>query len=176
MAMNRTHLSGAIVVMGVSGSGKSAVGRLLAGELECAFVEGDELHSNDNIAKMRSGQPLNDEDRWPWLDRIGSAVQVAASTSGIAVTSCSALKKRYRERLAQASTLPTSFVLLDISRATLLARLQQRTDHFMPASLLDTQLALLERPTSEENALLLNADQPPAVICRMIREWLNRSA
>jgi gluconokinase len=174
--MNHTHLSSAIVLMGVSGSGKSAVGRLLAGDLKCAFVEGDEFHSNDNIAKMRSGQPLSDADRWPWLDRIGSALQIAAGESGIAVASCSALKKDYRDRLAQAITLPTAFVCLDVDRATLLSRLQQRTDHFMPASLVDSQLELLERPTSEENALLINADQPPAVICRMIREWLNRVA
>ena len=174
--MNRTNTSSAVVLMGVSGSGKSTIGRVLAAELQCAFVEGDELHSNDNIAKMRSGRPLNDEDRWPWLDHIGDTLQVAAGESGLAVASCSALKKCYRDRLAQAIALPTSFVLLDVSHATLLSRLQQRTDHFMPASLLDTQLALLERPTPEENSLVVDADEPPVEICRVTREWLNRSA
>jgi gluconokinase len=166
----------AIVLMGVSGSGKSTVGRLLATELNCPFIEGDEFHSNSNIEKMRAGRPLNDEDRWPWLDRIGKALQSAILQNGIAVASCSALKKTYRDRLAAAIAAPTFFVLLNVGHDELQTRLQARSDHFMPATLLESQLALLERPTDAESALVVDANSQPSAVCKEIRAWLDSSA
>ena len=167
---------GAIVLMGVSGCGKSTVGRLLAAEMDCPFIEADEFHSDSSIAKMRGGQSLSDEDRWPWLDRIGSALQSAVVQNGIAVASCSALKKTYRDRLATAVVAPTSFVLLNVGREELQTRLQTRSDHFMPATLLESQLALLERPTPEEAALVVDANSHPTALCKTIRAWLDSRA
>jgi gluconokinase len=180
--MHHSHMktevisSRAIVLMGVSGCGKSTVGRLLATELNCPFTEGDEFHSDSSIAKMRAGQSLSDEDRWPWLDRIGKALQSAVFENGVAVTSCSALKKTYRERLAAAIAAPTSFVLLNVGREELQTRLQTRSDHFMPATLLESQLALLERPTHAESALVVDANSHPEALCKIIRAWLDPSA
>jgi gluconokinase len=166
----------AIVLMGVSGCGKSTVGRLLAAELNCPFIEGDEFHSVGSIAKMRAGQSLSDEDRLPWLDRVGKALQLAIAQNGIAVASCSALKKVYRERLGAAVAAPTAFVLLNVSREELQARLQTRSDHFMPVTLLESQLALLEPPTHAESALVVDANNHPAALCKIIRAWLDSSA
>lgn len=167
-----TNYCGAIVLMGVSGCGKSTVGRLLATQLGCSFIEGDSLHSASSVAKMKVGIPLQDEDRWPWLDRIGIAMQANVEKDGVVVASCSALKSRYRDRLAGAMSGRLSFVFLDASRAVLQARLATRADHFMPGGMLDTQLNTLERPTSSENALTLTAISPPAELCESIRKWL----
>jgi len=162
----------AIILMGVSGCGKSTVGRLLADELGCRFIEGDEFHSDSNIAKMRAGHPLTDADRWPWLDRIGKAMQIEMAKSRVAVASCSALKQDYRDRLVATIGVPTAFVLLDVDQAELLTRLQTRSDHFMPVSLLESQLASLERPTHEDNALILDAGASPMELCKAIRQWM----
>ena len=154
----------AIVVMGVSGSGKSTLAALLADRLGCPLIEGDEFHSAANVAKMAAGHPLDDADRWPWLDRVGQAVGAAAQ-SGIAVAACSALKRRYRERLQAASDVPLLFVLLDTEADELARRLTQRAGHYMPASLLDSQLATLERPAPGERALTLDAARTPDALC-----------
>lgn len=151
----------AIVVMGVSGCGKSTVGTLLAEALRCPFLEGDHFHAREAVAKMRSGQPLSDEDRWPWLERLGAATAQAISEHGAAVTACSALRKRYRDRLRATIGQPVRFVLLDNCRERLLARLTGRAGHFMPASLLDSQLATLERPLAEEQAITLMTEASP---------------
>ncbi|HWJ69546.1 MAG TPA: gluconokinase [Sphingobium sp.] len=163
---------GAIIVMGVSGSGKSTLGRLLAAELACAFIEGDELHDAANVAKMRSGQPLVDADRWPWLDRLGSALAKEIAAHGVAVAACSALRFRYRERLCRAIAAPVSFIMLDASATELEQRLKRRAGHFMPSSLLASQLATLERPRDHEHALILDASQPSALLCKASRDWL----
>ncbi len=154
----------AIVVMGVSGSGKSTLAALLADRLGCPLIEGDEFHSAANVAKMAAGHPLDDADRWPWLDRVGLAVGAAAQR-GIAVAACSALKRRYRERLQAASDVPLLFVLLDTGADELARRLTERAGHYMPASLLDSQLATLERPAPGERALTLDAARTPDALC-----------
>lgn len=157
--------------MGISGCGKSRVGRLLAADLGCPFIEGDDHHDASCTAKMRAGIPLTDEDRWPWLDRIGAAMQLEVAKHGVAVAACSALKQTYRDRLIASVNGRLSFVLLEIERADAVARLENRTGHFMPASLLDSQLALLE-PPSQENALTLDARQSPSELLKAIRDWL----
>lgn len=150
----------AVVVMGVSGCGKSTLGLLLAEALGCPFLEGDDFHAPEAIAKMRGGEPLGDEDRWPWLERIGAAAAGALAEHGAAVAACSALRRRYRDRLRAAIGGPVRFVLLENSRERLLARLASRTSHFMPASLLDSQLATLERPDADEDATALVTEEP----------------
>lgn len=151
----------AVVVMGVSGCGKSTLGSLLADALDCPFLEGDEFHAPEAVTKMRGGEPLDDEDRWPWLERIGDAAAVAIADHGMAVIACSALRRRYRDRLRLTIGEPVRFVLLENSRERLLARLARRASHFMPASLLDSQLATLERPLPDEDAITLFTEDPP---------------
>lgn len=160
---------GAAVVMGVAGCGKTTVGEALAQALGLRwFIEGDKLHPEANIAKMSAGVPLTDEDRWPWLTRIGTAL--AGSDGKIAT--CSALKRIYRERIAEAAGRPVAFVFLDGARETLEKRMRERKGHFMPASLLDSQLATLERPAPDERALRLDIDLPPAMLVAQARDWL----
>lgn len=139
--------------MGVSGSGKSTLARALASALGWRFVEGDELHPPANIAKMSAGVALTDEDRLPFLERVGDAL-AAPPASGI-VVSCSALKRAYRD-LIRARAGAVTFVLPRLPRAQLLARVAARPEHFMPASLLDSQLAALELPAPDERAILLD--------------------
>lgn len=162
----------AIVVMGVSGSGKSTLGGLLAKALGCPFLEGDDFHDPDAIAKMRAGQPLEDADRWPWLDRIGRALGEAATTNGCAVAACSALRRAYRERLTAAAGGRVRYVLLDNDRDELVRRLSDRPGHYMPASLLDSQLDTLERPTADEPVLTLQSNAVPDELCAAAIAWL----
>lgn len=164
----------AIVVMGVSGTGKSTLGALLADRLGAPFLEGDTFHSPANVAKMAAGAPLTDDDRWPWLDRLGAALGDAARGQGAAVAACSALRRAYRERLAAAAGLPLRFVFLDTDRAEIAHRMRARSDHYMPASLLDSQLATLERPGTDEPALRLEASEPPATLAQRAGDWLER--
>jgi len=109
--------------MGVSGSGKSTLAAALAGAIHCPFLEGDEFHSPEAVRKMGAGTPLTDDDRWPWLERLGRAIATAAASDGVAVASCSALKRIYRDRLRQSIAVPVYFVLLEPSRETSRRRL-----------------------------------------------------
>jgi gluconokinase len=145
-----------LVVMGVSGSGKSTVAGLLAGRLNWPFEEGDDLHPQRNVEKMAAGEPLTDDDRWPWLDRVADWIhgQVAAGQPGI--ITCSALRRSYRDRLRRDDAEHVVFVHLAGSRETVGQRLTARTDHFMPSSLLDSQIATLEPPGPDENALTVD--------------------
>jgi gluconokinase len=135
-----------ILVMGVAGSGKTTIGRALAERLGYRFVEADELHPPANIEKMRRGVPLEDADRWPWLDA------VAAQLQGDVVVACSALKESYRARLK-----PTRIVYLDVPREELARRVSHRPGHFFPAALLDSQLADLEVPS---DAIVVDGTRP----------------
>lgn len=149
------HGFGPVVVMGVSGCGKSAVGERLATYLGASFIEGDSLHSVQNVEKMRSGIPLTDADRWPWLEEIGARLASPAAT----VVSCSALKRAYRERLREVAWQPITFVFLQGTRALLATRLAERKGHYMPLSLLDSQLAILELPLGEADVATIEIDQ-----------------
>ena len=156
------HFSGgpvAIIVMGVSGCGKSSVGAMLARRLGVAFVEGDVLHPKANVDKMATGTPLTDDDRWPWLDTIGAEMAASLKRGAGIVVSCSALKRVYRERLRLATGGRLRFVYLHGSRDLLTERMGARTGHFMPLSLLDSQLATLEVPTGEPGVVTVDIDQ-----------------
>ena len=159
-----------VVVMGVSGSGKSKLGRALAEAHGWDFQEGDELHPQANIDKMRAGEPLDDADRAPWLERVGiwMAGELHAHRQG--VISCSALKRRYRDVLRRAGS-DVRFVFLQIPRDELLRRLQRR-DHFMPASLLDSQLQALEEPLGEPDVLTVSGTPDMARELAKVRDWL----
>jgi len=147
----------AIIVMGVSGSGKTVVGEALAEKLGLPLLEGDDFHPAANVKKMSSGVPLTDADRWPWLDAIGKAIHDA---SGPVIVACSGLKRIYRERLEAAAGRPVLFLFLDASKETLASRLGNRKGHFMPASLLDSQLATLEPPAPDEPAIRISVEPP----------------
>jgi gluconokinase len=149
----------AVFVTGVSGTGKSTLGGRLAAVLDVPFLEGDDFHPPGNIRKMSMGIPLDDEDRRPWLDALARAVAARRTGAGI-VASCSALKRRYRDRLRDSVASPLLFICLTADRLTLAARIRSRTGHFMPESLLASQLATLELPEPDEPALILAADKP----------------
>jgi len=147
----------AVVVMGVSGCGKSTLGRALAERLGWAFVEGDDRHPPENIAKMAAGIPLTDADRAPFLANVAEAM-AAALDQGVVAT-CSALKYGYRQ-LIRDRVGPLAFVMPELDVAVLRERMKHREGHFMPASLLDSQLASLERPGPSENAIFVDGAQP----------------
>jgi gluconokinase len=165
---------GPVVVMGVSGSGKSLVGGAVAAGLGVPFIEGDRLHPAANVAKMSSGLPLTDDERWPWLDRVGEELRAAAAAGEGAIAACSALKRIYRDRLRSAVGPNLRFVFLRGKRATLAERLTARKHHFMPASLLDSQLATLEDPTSEAGVCTLDVEATPEAIAAAAVAWLTR--
>jgi gluconokinase len=162
----------ALIVMGVSGSGKSTLAAALAHSMGCPFLEGDEFHSQEAIARMHAGVPLTDADRWPWLDRLGRAIGTTVASHGTAVASCSALRRTYRDCLRNVITAPVGFVLVDADREELLRRLTARTGHYMPPSLLTSQLDTLERPQPDERALTLDATRPIAALCEQTIAWL----
>ena len=161
--------------MGVSGSGKSTLSTRLGTALACPVLEGDAFHSRANVAKMQAGHPLTDEDRWPWLDRLGAALGEAAlaTAGGVAVAACSALKRSYRERLSAASAVPLLFVLLDTGAAEIARRMETRSGHYMPPSLLGSQLATLEKPTSDEAAVTLDAARPVETLAAEALTWID---
>lgn len=157
--------------MGVAGCGKSTLGALIARRLGLPFLEGDDFHPVENVEKMRAGEPLCDADRWPWLDRLGVAAAAAVRERGAAILACSALRRVYRRHLASAAGVPTRFVMLDASRDLLARRLERRRAHYMPASLLDSQLAILEPPRIDEDALILGARAPAERLADAAIAW-----
>lgn len=159
MERTKTARPGAIIVMGVCGCGKSSVGAAIAERLGLPFIEGDVLHPKSNVEKMSRGEPLNDEDRWPWLEIIGRRMADALTRGEGIVVSCSALKKVYRDRLRAAVGGRLFFVYLEGTRELLSERMGSRTGHFMPTSLLDSQLATLEVPTGEPGVVTVDIDR-----------------
>ncbi len=134
-----------VVIMGVSGSGKSTIGRHLATRLGWPFGDGDDFHPTANVVKMRLGQPLTDEDRRPWLDRIAQFMRETEAAGGNAVIACSALKELHRNWLLKGESWVRFFHLAG-PMELIAARMKSRTDHFMPVSLLESQFATLELP------------------------------
>lgn len=161
-----------VVMIGVSGSGKSEVGRALARRLGVGFQEGDDLHPASNIAKMRAGVPLDDADREPWLKAIASWIAATTAHRRGGVVSCSALRHVYRDRLRAAGDAGLRMVLLDPDEAVLRARLDQRRGHFMPPSLLTSQLATLELPSPAERILVLTRDEGVDALVAIAAAWL----
>lgn len=151
------------VIMGVSGTGKSAVGRLLASRLDAAYVEGDDDHPLENIRKMASGQPLTDTDRHAWLLILKERLRHAYEDDRPMVLACSALKRRYRDLLRQADP-NLIFVHLHGERDLIESRMRSRERHFMPASMLDSQLEDLEPPEADEKAIPLNVIDSPETL------------
>lgn len=145
-----------VVVMGVAGSGKSTIAAGLAERLGVDFIEGDSLHPQANVDKMAGGVPLTDEDRWPWLDAIGARIEAERLSGQGVVVSCSALKHVYRDRLRAKVHGRVRFILLDGSKELIATRMLSRKGHFMPRSLLDSQLATLEKPGPDEDAVILD--------------------
>jgi gluconokinase len=151
------------VVMGVSGSGKTEVGRRLAARLQRDFIEGDAFHPPQNIAKMSAGIPLNDEDRHEWLLALQQQLRHAAQAGKAVVLSCSALKRRYRDLLREGDP-KLFFVHLHGERSLLAERMQQRHGHFMPTAMLDSQLATLEPPQADERFIVVDIHETPQQI------------
>lgn len=156
-----------LVVMGVSGCGKSSVGIALAQKIGAKFVDGDDLHPESNKKKMSSGVPLDDADRWPWLQLVGETLE---SNQNI-VIACSALKTIYREKILSFAP-ETRFIHLNGSKEMLLSRLKKRSDHFMPAELLDSQLQTLEHLAPSETGKLFEIGQPIGQVVNEISQWL----
>ena len=161
-----------IVVMGVSGSGKSTLARALAEAWNWDFQEGDELHPPAHIDKMRAGLALDDDDRRPWLERVAAWIAAELARGRDGVVTCSALRRRYRDRLRRAGA-GVRFVCIELPPAELERRLRLRR-HFMPASLLDSQLRTLEVPDAAENVLVVAGEDATADIVATVRRWLEQ--
>lgn len=160
-----------VIVAGVSGSGKTTIGSLLAARLGWKFEDADDLHPAANIAKMRAGMPLTDEDRRPWLDACGAWMDQRAAAGESAVIAVSALKRHYRDQLS-AKRPDVRLVFLQVDRATLAARLASRHGHFFRPVLLDSQLAIAETPASAEGDIVVDATAPPEQIVQEIIDRL----
>jgi carbohydrate kinase (thermoresistant glucokinase family) len=163
-----------IVLMGVSGCGKSTIGPRLAAALGADYREGDAFHPLSNVAKMRSGTPLTDDDRRPWLEAMAIAMRDWSRQNRSTVLSCSALKRRYRDMLRTGAP-DACFVHLAGDKALIAARLAERTDHFMPPALLDSQFAALEPPGPDE-AIAVSIDQTPdAIVAEALKRLMHRA-
>ncbi|MFC8247664.1 MULTISPECIES: gluconokinase [Streptomyces] len=159
-----------VVVMGVAGTGKTTIGPLLAARLGVPYAEGDDFHPQANIAKMSAGVPLDDDDRWPWLDAIGTWAHERAGLGG--VVSCSALKRSYRDRL-RAEAPGVVFVHLSGDRALIEDRMAHRQGHFMPTALLDSQFATLQPLQADEAGVAVDVAGSPEEITRRAVEALS---
>lgn len=157
--------------MGVSGSGKTTIATKLAEVSGCAFAEGDDFHPPGNVAKMARGEPLSDEDRAPWLAALAAWIRAQDAAGRSTVLACSALKRAYRDTLRAGAPGRVFFLHLTAPRAALADRLRRRRGHYMPASLLDSQLATLEPLAPDEPGVALDATQPPeAVVARALEQ------
>jgi gluconokinase len=163
-----------LVFMGVSGCGKTTVAAILAGRLGWPFEEGDALHPQSNIDKMKAGHPLTDDDRWPWLENVAEWVEERLDAGENGLITCSALKRSYRDIVNRRGS-GVVFVFLSGSRETIAARLAVRHGHFMPPSLLESQFADLEEPTSDEPEIRVDIGPAPGVIAQGIVDELGLS-
>lgn len=166
----------AIIIMGASGSGKTTLGRRLARQIGASLVEGDEYHLPTCVTKMRSGVPLDDDDRWPWLDRLADVINDRSVRERTIVCTCSALKRRYRDRLRLAVRQPICFVCLHANKALLETRLAERLGHYMPPSLLRSQLDILELPKDETDSITLSAAESPDDLVLSVLDSLKSGA
>ena len=166
-----------IIVMGVSGCGKSTLSQSLSETLHLRMKDGDELHLPESVAKMSAGIALQDEDRWPWLDRIADYLQGAQAENGAGgIVACSALKKIYRDRIRQQAG-PVVFLFLEGHPDLIRQRMQKRVGHYMQPGLLDSQLQTLEKPSPDEtDVITLSIDQPVAQIVQQALQALKASA
>jgi carbohydrate kinase (thermoresistant glucokinase family) len=167
----RLALPVVLVLMGVSGCGKTTVAEIIAQRLRWPFEEGDALHPPENVAKMHAGHPLDDADRAPWLARVADWVDARLDAGESGVITCSALKRKYRELIARRGR-DIEFVYLHGSRELIASRLAGRQGHFMPAALLDTQFATLEEPGPDEPAIRVEIGDAPEVIAAEIIDAL----
>jgi gluconokinase len=166
-----------VVVMGVSGSGKSTIASMLAARLGCVFVDADWLHPAANVEKMRAGTPLTDADRWPWLQAIAEKIDELHAQGSSAVVACSVLKRAYRDALMGADRRDKQLVYLAGDLATVAGRLHARGGHFMPASLLASQFETLEPPTPDERPIVVSIlDTPAAIVDAVATSLRSRAA
>jgi gluconokinase len=170
MGLNADHRS--VVVMGVSGSGKSTIAMALSKRLGGEFLDADSLHSPENIAKMASGEALSDDDRWPWLKLVGERIKDYEEGHLSSFTACSALKRSYRDAL-RVVVLDLFFVFLDGSPAVIEKRIEVRASGYMPSSLLASQFATLEPLQPDERGLRLDANESPNEIVSLIVSQLS---
>lgn len=164
-------MSRQLVVMGVSGSGKSTLAQALSSLWAVPYIEGDDLHAQANVAKMAAGIALDDSDRWPWLDRIGAAIVASRDSNGGAIASCSALRCVYRDHLRAAVGPQLRFVMIDLPRPALEQRMSERTGHYMPPSLLESQLRTLEHPRDEGDVLVVEGANSIDEMVEAIEAW-----
>lgn len=163
-----------VVVMGVSGTGKTTIGRSLASIAQWPFAEGDDLHPASNVAKMYAGTPLTDDDRWPWLRTIADWMRGESMAGRSCVVTCSALKRAYRDLLGEG--LPgICFVHLHGDMEVLHSRMAARSDHFMPATLLQSQFDTLEPLQPGESGVVLDVAADPDTLVRQSMAWLTRT-
>ncbi|MDB5655616.1 MAG: carbohydrate kinase, thermoresistant glucokinase family [Tardiphaga sp.] len=173
--MADAHPLCALVVMGVSGSGKSTIAQALAERLGWAFEDGDDFHPAANVAKMSAGRPLTDDDRWPWLRAIAAEIDRSSRNGGRIVIACSALKRAYRDVLVHGRD-DIRIVYLDGSRELIAERMKSRKGHFMPTGLLDSQFATLQPPGSDENPIVVSIDASvEAIIDAIIGQMTHRT-
>ena len=164
----------ALIVMGVSGSGKSTIGEHLAKRLGWPYEDADQFHPASNVAKMSAGHPLTDEDRWPWLNAIAAEIDRVCKADERVVIGCSALKRAYRDVLLHGRT-DVRLVYLDGSQTLIADRLGRRKDHFMPPGLLTSQFDTLEPPTRDEHPLTVSIDAPVEAIVEDVVRQLKSS-
>jgi gluconokinase len=158
----------AVVVMGVSGCGKTTIGKLLASRLHWKFEDADQFHPASNVDKMHKGIPLTDEDRWPWLDAIAAWIDKTRHAGRHGVIACSALKRRYRDVLI-GNRADVRLVYLQGSETLIASRIATRREHFMPRSLLHSQFEALEEPGPDENPIIVSIEsKPDAIVARII--------
>lgn len=156
-----------LVVMGVSGSGKTTIAALLAGRLGWKFADGDDFHSPENVAKMHGGTPLTDEDRWPWLHSIAAWIDAVRSSGRRAVVVCSALKRAYRDILV-GNRSDVRLIYLQGDMPLIAARQAARLNHYMPTTLVDSQFAALEVPGADERPVVVSVEPSPQQIVQAV--------